>query len=167
MPDWNAAEIEKVIRLQTAEINRLRLQVSAQEAEITGLLDFINGDAPGALEVLRRQYSNADLPESLRLRAAQAAIGYEVPKPASTTISIDIAAEINRSRLNHQKLVQEGRAPPPTPCPTNAISDWTLQHKPEKAQWAADYAAKTIEHQAPALGSDNASEAAGEPDPAA
>jgi hypothetical protein len=153
MSDWNAAEIEKVIRLQTAEIKRQRLQIEAQEAEINVLVSWVMGDGPDALAMLQRTYLDPKTSEGNRLKAAIGAIAYEKSKPPSSNIvSIDIAAQINAGRMR----VLRGEVTPDGECPTN--------NSPGKQWWQAENAAKVIEHQ-PAQANDNS--APDEPPPPA
>ena len=85
-------ECEYIIKAQMAEISQLR-------CEVDRLLSWINGDAD-ALTTLQSVYLNPDESAGNRTRAAAAAIGYERPKMAATSlVVVDFRERVRQARL--------------------------------------------------------------------
>lgn len=80
-PEERLRRFETVIDLQMQEIDRLRAEV----ARLT--------EGAGALSTLQSLYRDRDLPESLRAKAAAAALAHEAPKIQSVPPAIDSTCE--------------------------------------------------------------------------
>jgi hypothetical protein len=115
------AELTAVVRDQMAEIDRLRADNERLRAEVAGLVAWAAGDCD-ALATLQAIYSNPKTYQGDRLKAAASALPYERSKPAAVVIQY---SDFNE-RLRTIRLAQLAK---------------------DKARWAAEDAAKTIEHQ--------------------
>ena len=86
------ARLEYVIREQMAEIDRLR-------AEVSNLVGWIMGDRD-ALTTLQAIYNDREASEANRIRAAAAAIPFELPKKATTNlVVVDFRERVRQARL--------------------------------------------------------------------
>jgi hypothetical protein len=94
-PQQKLDRYEYVIRLQMAEIDKLRTQIK-------GLVDWIMGDSD-ALTCLQSVYSNPTSPEANRIKAAAAALPFERPK-LSMSVSVRGPAVLGE-RLDQAKIV--------------------------------------------------------------
>jgi hypothetical protein len=99
----------------------LTAKLAALQADNRRLLDWIMGDGPDALAALQRVYSDPQTDVPNVIKSASAALGYERSKPASASVVIDWKEYTRSIRLK--------------------------QLAKDKARWAAEDAAKVIEHQ--------------------
>jgi hypothetical protein len=104
-----------------AEQNKVLAEVIAERDDLRQHLENLAPGAPDALACLRRVYNDPKMKEAERVKAAAAAIGYERSKPASVSVVIDFKERVRNARLKQMAL--------------------------DKARWAAEDAAKVIEHQ--------------------
>jgi hypothetical protein len=104
-----------------AEQNEVLEQVIAERDDLRQHLENLAPGAPDALACLRRVYNDPKMKEAERVKAAAAAIGFERSKPASASVVIDWKEYTRSMRM-------KGMAR-------------------DKARWAAEDAAKVIEHQ--------------------
>src|SRR6516165_2731233 len=104
-----------------AQQNQVLEQVIAERDDLRQHLENLAPGAPDALACLRRVYNDPKMKEAERVKAAAAAIGYERAKPASVSVIIDFKERVRTARLKQLAL--------------------------DKARWAAEDAAKVIEHQ--------------------
>jgi hypothetical protein len=120
--DWDG-RYQQVARLQYTEIERLHAELAALRTENRRLVDWIMGDEPDALTYLQRTYSDPNASEARRDKCAIGALPFERSKPASASVVIveDWAAKTKAIRLR--------------------------QEAKDRARWAAEDAAKVIEHQ--------------------
>jgi hypothetical protein len=122
-------DLKQIVKLQMAEIDRLREEVGRKDQELDELRQHLANlapDAPDAHACLKRVYNDPKAKDDARVKAASAAIGYERSKPASVVVQVDFKERVRNARLRQYEL--------------------------EKAQWAAEDAAKMIEHQPTVLG---------------
>src|SRR6516164_7200383 len=91
-------QYREVARLQYEEIERLRAQIREKDAELDVLVAWIAGDAD-AHAALCSVYADPRQSASLKTKAASAAIGYEIAKPAATNIIIDFKACVRNDPL--------------------------------------------------------------------
>jgi hypothetical protein len=111
--DEEGAKYQQVARLQYEEIERLRAQIREKDAELDVLVAWIASDA-GAHAALCSIYADPRQSASLKTKAASAAIGYEIAKPAATNIIIDFKARVRDARLTTVELrKQEWTRQPP------------------------------------------------------
>jgi hypothetical protein len=115
------AELDAALHETLDENDALKAELKALAAENRRLQDWIMGDGPDALTALQRVYSDPQTDEAGVIKAASAAIGYERWKPASVVIQVDWKERTRNARLK--------------------------QLEKDRARWAAEDAAKVIEHQ--------------------
>jgi hypothetical protein len=113
-------DLQTIVKMQMAEIDRLRAEVDRRGAEIDSLVGWIAGDQD-ALSALQAIYADPRTKLGDKIKASGLALPFERAKPASTSVVIDWAAYTRSIRLK--------------------------QLEKDKARWAAEDAAKTIEHQ--------------------
>ena len=89
------ARAEYVVKLQMAEIDRLR-------NEVDRLLAWINGDSD-ALTVLQGVYNNPDATDSNRIKAAASALPFERPK---VSVSVNVGPALLGRRLDQMKTIE-------------------------------------------------------------
>jgi hypothetical protein len=104
-----------------AEQNKVLAEVIAERDDLRQHLENLAPGAPDALACLRRVYNDPKMKEAERVKAAAAAIGYERSKPASVVVQVDFKQRVYEARLKEMARL--------------------------KAEWAAEDAAKVIEHQ--------------------
>jgi hypothetical protein len=104
-----------------AEQNKVLERVIAERDELRQHLENLAPDAPDALACLKRVYNDPKARESERVKAAVGALPFERSKPVSASVVIDWKEYTRSIRLK--------------------------QLEKDKARWAAEDAAKTIEHQ--------------------
>jgi hypothetical protein len=117
-------DLKEIVKLQMAEIDRLRGEVARLQAEIGNLVIWAQSDVDrDALSTLQGVYLDPRASEGNRLKAASAALPYERAKPASSSVvvQVDFREKVRSIRLRQLEL--------------------------DKARWAAEDAAKIIEHQ--------------------
>jgi hypothetical protein len=114
-------KFREVARLQHAEIERLHVELNQVRAENRRLQDWIMGDEPDALTALQRVYSDPAMKVTEIVKSAAAALPFERAKPAAVSVVVNF-----NERLRTIRLAQLAK---------------------DKARWAAEDAAKTIEHQ--------------------
>jgi hypothetical protein len=90
-------DLAQVVRLQMAEIDRLR-------AENQRLVGWIMGEEPDALTALQRVYSDPQTTVPNVIKSAAAAIGWERQKPASVSVVIDFKERVRNARLRQLEL---------------------------------------------------------------
>jgi hypothetical protein len=84
-----------VIGRQNGAIKKLL----AERDELWALLEA-NGQKLDALTCLQRTYNNPDSSETNRIKAAAAAIGFELPKKATTNlVMVDFRERVRQARL--------------------------------------------------------------------
>jgi hypothetical protein len=109
MTDHAAAAL--VVEYENA-LNRMMDENAALRAEIATLIDWINGDAD-ALTTLQGVYLNPEEPASNRIRAAAAAIGFERPKLAtSSLVVVDFRERVRQARLRATTKVDRAHRAP-------------------------------------------------------
>jgi hypothetical protein len=79
------AQLEGVVREQMAEIDQLRATIGRKDAELDALVGWIASDE-GALSALKAVYADPRQHTTNKVKAASAAIGYEMAKPRSAAI---------------------------------------------------------------------------------
>jgi hypothetical protein len=127
-PADHIVQLEHVVRTQMTAIDELRGQLGQLRTENQRLLNWIMGDEPDALTALQRVYSDPKTSVPDVIKSANAALPFERSKPASVSVVLDFKEKVRNIRLR------------------------TLEQ--DRARWAAEDAAKTIEHQGTILGSD-------------
>jgi hypothetical protein len=98
-------ELVELLKLQMAEIDRLRAEAGRRDAELEGLVNWIAGDA-GALEALQAAYADPRSSPSIKVRAASAAVAYERSKPP-TAVVFNFGDELREARLRHMAEARE------------------------------------------------------------
>jgi hypothetical protein len=114
------AELDAALHETLDENDALKAELAALQVENCRLLKWIMGEEPDALTALQAVYSNPSTPEANVIKAASAALGYERAKPASVVIQMDFKQRVHDARMR--------------------------QLAKDKAGWAAEDAAKLIEH---------------------
>jgi hypothetical protein len=109
-----------VIQRQNAGIEKLLAERDGMRKEIDALVGWIQEDRD-ALMCLQQIYNNPTVDEANRIRAAQAAINFERPKPPTMSVSAGV--------LDFKEYVRTIRM---------------RQQEKDKARWAAE---TVIEHQ--------------------
>jgi hypothetical protein len=120
-PADHIVQLEHVVRTQMTAIDELRAQLGQLRTENQRLLDWIMGEGPDALLALQKVYSDPRTSVPDVIKSANAALPFERAKPASVSVVIDFKERVRNARLR------------------------TLEQS--KAKWAAEDAAKVIEHQ--------------------
>jgi hypothetical protein len=120
-PADHIAQLEYVVREQMTEIDRLRAGIAALKTENRRLQDWIMGEGPDALVALQKVYSDPNTPMPEIIKSATSALPFERAKPVSTSVVIDWKEYTRSIRLR--------------------------QEAKDRARWAAEDAAKVIEHQ--------------------
>jgi hypothetical protein len=118
--DYKVSQLLDVIKRQNAGLEQLIAERDKLRTELDVFVAWANGDHD-ALTCLQRVYCDPNASEVNRIKAASAAIGYERSKPASVVVQIDFKQRVYEARMK--------------------------QIAKDKARWAAEDAAKTIEHQ--------------------
>ena len=104
-----------------AEQNKVLAEVIAERDDLRQHLENLAPGAPDALACLRRVYNDPKMKEAERVKAAASALPFERSKPASVVIQVDWKERTRNARLK--------------------------QLEKDRARWAAEDAAKVIEHQ--------------------
>jgi hypothetical protein len=113
MTDTDKAEYEGIIRLLTVKLEEAVGEIDRLRALVARLTEGAN-----ALSTLQDMYRNRDLPESLRAKAASAALQFEVPKLMPERAPLDLTAEepseplavvVERQRKRADALQREAR----------------------------------------------------------
>jgi hypothetical protein len=117
------AQLEHVVREQMSEIDRQRGQLDQLRTENRRLLDWIVGDGPDALTALQRVYSDPNTPVPDVIKSAIGALPFERSKPPAMNVTgiVDFKEYVRSIRLR--------------------------QAEKDKARWALEAKAKTIEHE--------------------
>jgi hypothetical protein len=102
-PADQITELEAIVREQMAVIDELRAAVSRKDAELDGLVAWIAGDAD-AHSALQALYADPRSSPAIKAKAAIGAIGYEIAKPASTTIVVDFKARVESAQRRTLEL---------------------------------------------------------------
>jgi hypothetical protein len=111
---------DRIPRLEA--LIRLQMEeIDRLRAENRRLVDWIMGDEPDALTALQRVYSDPQTDQAGVIKAAASALPFERAKPVATTVVYNF-----NERLRSIRLAELAK---------------------DKARWAAEDAAKTIEHQ--------------------
>src|SRR6516162_4551643 len=119
MTEAEGEEFRQLARLQYREIEKLRAQLAALQAENRRLQNWIMGDEPDALTALQRVYSDPQSDTGSVIKSASAALPFERSKPASVTVLRDWKEYTYSMRMKGLER--------------------------DKARWAAEDAAKFIE----------------------
>jgi hypothetical protein len=118
--DYKVGQLLEVIKRQNTGLEQLIAERDRLRAELEAFVAWVNGEQD-ALACLQRVYNNPTADEASVIKAASAALPYERSKPASVVIQVDWKERTRNARLK--------------------------QLEKDKARWAAEDAAKTIEHQ--------------------
>ena len=94
----------------------------------------------GALDLLQEVYRNPEVPLSVRMRAAMAALPFEVPKLAVTTnapwtdsLADALDRALQRSGKAHElKMIEHQPAPSPAPIPPHGTPRQGLMGTPDR-----------------------------------
>jgi hypothetical protein len=124
MSNPHVRQLLDLIKEQNKAIEKLMAERDSQRQEISALVGWIQEDRD-ALMALQQIYNSPTADESSRIKAAIGALPFERGKPASVVIQYDFKERVRNARLR------------------------TIEQN--KARWAAENAAKVIEHQ-PATG---------------
>jgi hypothetical protein len=124
MSNPHIRQLLDLIKEQNKAIEKLIAERDSQRQEIDALVGWIQEDRD-ALMCLQQIYNNPTVDEANRIRAAQAAINFERPKPPTMSVNAGV--------LDFKEYVRTIRM---------------RQQEKDKARWAAEAAVKTtIEHQ--------------------
>ena len=121
MSNPHIRQLLDLIKEQNKAIEKLIAERDSQRKEIDALVGWIQEDRD-ALMALQQIYNSPTAADTDRIRAAQAAIGFERPKPPTTSVSAGV--------LDFKEYVRTIRM---------------RQQEKDKARWAAE--AKVVEHQ--------------------
>jgi hypothetical protein len=124
-------DLKQIVRMQMAEIDRLRAEVEQHQAENRRLLEWIMGEGPDALLTLQKIYSDPRTSVPNAIKSATAALKVEHPTGSVVIQVEDWAAKTRAIRLR------------------------ALER--DRARWALEDAGKTIEGtcSSPPLASDH------------
>jgi hypothetical protein len=102
-PADHIAQLEQVVRDQMAAIDELRALVKVKDAELDELVAWIAGgaDAHAALQAL---YADPRSSPAIKTKAASAAIGYELAKPAAVVLTVDFRARVENAQRRTLEL---------------------------------------------------------------
>ena len=120
MSDYKVSQLLDVIKRQNAGLEQVIGERDKLRAELEAFVAWANGDLD-ALACLQRAYNDPNASKADVIKAASAAIGFERAKPASVVVQIDFKERVRAARLRQLEM--------------------------DKARWAAEDAAKVIEHQ--------------------
>src|SRR6516165_10614278 len=99
MTEAEGEEFRQLARLQYREIEKLRAQLAALQAENRRLQDWIMGDEPDALTALQRVYSDPQTDQAGVIKAAASALPFERAKPVATTVVYNFNERLRSIRL--------------------------------------------------------------------
>jgi hypothetical protein len=102
-PADHIARLEDAVRELMAEVDELRATIGRKDQELDGLISWIASDA-GALEVLQSVYADPRSTAATKTRAASAAIGFEISKPASVNLVVNFENRVRDARLRTVEL---------------------------------------------------------------
>jgi hypothetical protein len=128
------SKFQQLARLQYAEIERLRAEVGRKDQELDALVAWIMGDGDSMAGLLAIA-ADPRTSTANKIKCWGLTLPFERSKPASVVVQVDFKERVRNARLR--------------------------QYEIDKAQWAAEDAAKMIEHQPTILGGES------ETDPAA
>jgi hypothetical protein len=95
----NTAHDPKVLLDMIDQQNKALEKLLAERDELRALLET-NGQRLDALTCLQRTYNNPQANETNRIKAAAAAIGYELPKKGTTNlVVVDFRERVRQARL--------------------------------------------------------------------
>jgi hypothetical protein len=114
-------ELDAALHQVLDENDALKADLAALQAENRRLQDWIMGEEPDALTALQKVYSNPNTPVPNVIKSAIGALPFERSKPASVVALVDWREKTRTIRLRQMEL--------------------------DRARWAAEDAAKVIEHQ--------------------
>jgi hypothetical protein len=114
-------ELDAALHDTLDENDALKAELAALRAENRRLLDWIMGEEPDALTTLQRVYSDPTTDVPNVIKSATSALPFERSKPASVVMIEDWRVKTRTIRLRQLEL--------------------------DRARWAAEDAAKVIEHQ--------------------
>ena len=120
MSDYKVSQLLDVIKRQNAGLEQLIVERDKLRAELDAFVAWANGDHD-ALSCLQRVYCDPSASVPNKIKAAASALPFERAKPASVVVQIDFKERVRAARLR--------------------------QLEKDKARWAAEDAAKVIEHQ--------------------
>jgi hypothetical protein len=112
-------KFREIARLQHKELERLNIELAALRVENQRLVDWIMGEGPDALTALQKVYSDPKTSESNVIKSV--AVHFERARPPSSSVAVVVDF---REKVKTIRLAQLER---------------------DKARWAAEDAAKTIE----------------------
>jgi hypothetical protein len=129
-------QLLELIKEQNIGLERLIAERDKLREEVGALVGWANGDQD-ALSCLQRLYSDPSASQTNRIRAASAAIGYEMAKPPSTAVVFSFGDELRRARLEHMAQQREkwlrGDAPATNSLTTSKIIDVQAEDDPNSA----------------------------------
>jgi hypothetical protein len=120
MSDYKVSQLLDVIKRQNAGLEQVIAERDRLRAELEAFVAWANDDLD-ALTYLQRTYRDPNASETRRDKCAIGALAYERSKPASASVVIDWKEYTRSIRLR--------------------------QEAKDRARWAAEDAAKVIEHQ--------------------
>jgi hypothetical protein len=121
------AELDAALHETLDENDELKAELKALMAENRRLLAWIMGEEPDALTNLQRIYSDPNTPLSDQIKSSGLALPFERSKPPSS--SVVVLSEYARDPAGYTRAIR------------------LRQLEKDRARWAAEDAAKVIEHQ--------------------
>jgi hypothetical protein len=118
--DYKVSQLLDVIKRQNVGLEQVIAERDRLRTELDAFVAWANGDLD-ALAYLQRAYNDPNESTTNRTKAAASALPFERSKPASASVVIDWKEYTRSIRLK--------------------------QLEKDRARWAAEDAAKTIEHQ--------------------
>jgi hypothetical protein len=134
-------QMDAALHLTLDRAEAAEAELARVQAKLDGLLEAFEKN--GSLGILQVIAADKNLPPEIRVRAATAAVPYERGRPATVNV---VGVVDFRERVRNARLRADAEM---------------------RAKWAAEDAARTIEHQPSVLASDHGGDPMGPEDPAA